>query len=130
MWMHRAGRFASQGNMFSEAPLKRYMKKNCRLKFWRIKDLTKKERDFLLYHINSQLKDPWYKRMYDWVGVFGQAIGLKFINQPWQFYCSERMARDLKGIVSGLDPKSSPEDLNEAFKKSDRMEVYGRWYRD
>lgn len=121
------GEFASQGNVFSSIPLWRYVKKNSRLKFWKIKDLKNWERNKLYTMINKDLRLPWWKRLYDYVGILGQALGIKKINNPWKMYCSERVAKYLREILDDIPLHPSPEDLNELFKKHPRLEVYGRW---
>ena len=141
MSMIYPGLFTSQGNTFSEVPLDRYMTKNSRLKFWRIKDLTLEEESLIRGRILRRLALPWWKRGYDYLGILGQAVGLKFINNPWNVFCSEQVLKDwLEGIISlrivdgdnvtELSEHPSPKDLNEFFKNHPRMEVYGRWSSD
>jgi len=125
------GGFVSQGNTFSGISLNRYMTPNSRLKFWKIKDLTKEEEKLIYDRIRRRLDRPWWKRGYDHVGVLGQALGLRFINNPWAPYCSEQVKKDfLDDIIGGIRKHPSPKDLNELFKKHPRMEVYGRWTAD
>jgi hypothetical protein len=142
MSMINPGEFASQGNTFSQAPLWRYVKKNGRLKFWKIKDLKNWERNKIMSRVNKRLRLPYWKRMYDYLGIFGQATKLRFINNPWKPYCSEQVKYDcLDGIIDlavldkngkivKLPKHPSPKDLNEFFKIHPRMEVYGRWAGD
>lgn len=131
MTMIEPGSFASQGNIFSLATVDRYMTANCRLKFWRIKDLTNDERVLIKRRINARLNRPWIGRQYDYLGVIGQFLGLKWINNPFVPYCSEQVRIDvLEGIIDGIQEHPSPQDLNEAFKNHPRMEVYGRWWSD
>ncbi len=141
MSMIQPGEFASQGNTFSVVPVSRYMTRNSRLKFWRIKDLKEWEKNKILSRINKRLNFPWWKRGYDHIGIIGQALGLKFINNPWRVYCSEQVKADwlddIIGLLAdlGIDATElpnhpSPKDLNEFFKNYPRFEVYGRWSSD
>ena len=134
MVMHRTGFFASQGNMFSEAKLERYMKEGNRLKFFRIKNLTKEERRALSRKMEADLAAPWWKRFYDYPGVIGQALGFRWINSPWRAYCSERVAgwlRTLQRFKNSVTIHPSPQDLNETMKRDEgNFEFYGIWDED
>jgi len=128
MVMHRPGFFASQGNMFSEVPLSRYMKRQNRLKFLEIKNLTIVNRLLLLKRIERDLKAPWYKRFYDYLGIVGQAIGVKKVNSPGNMYCSERVANWLKALFTYIPKHPSPQNLNNVFSDHEQdFRVYGKW---
>lgn len=132
MTMIWPGELASQGNVFSSVPLDRYMTKNSRLKFWRIKDLTQDEEELIYKRIIDRLNLPWWKRLYNYPGIIGQATGLKFINSIFKFpYCSQQVKRDfLDGVIEGVPDNPSPKDLNEFMKTHERFEVAGRWAAD
>jgi len=139
MWANRQGFFASQGNTYSEVEVDRYMKDNMRLKFWKIKKLTPVQKRFIIESINEKLKLPWYKKMYDWLGIIGQTIKIKFISTPGLDYCSEDVPQHLIEIMPYVDedfaeclanlPKhAAPSELNKYFKKNkNHFEVYGTW---
>ena len=134
MVMHRTGFFASQGNMFSEAKLERYMKEGNRLKFFRIKNLTEEERRALSRKMEADLAAPWWRRWYDYRGIIGFAIGLRWLNSPFRMYCSERVASWLKALsrfnkILPLHP--SPEELNKIMKEDTyNFDFYGLWDSD
>lgn len=143
MWMHKEGMFASQGNTYSEVPVSRYMKKGNRLKFVQINGLTDVQRNLIVASINKKLKRGWFKNMYDWIGILGQAIGFKKVSTPGLDYCSEdvpRHARALlpyitdekvKDFISGLPHHGSPEDLNQYMKDNkEGNKLFGRWDSD
>lgn len=142
MWMHRPGFFASQGNTYSEAPLKRYMKPTNRLKFWKIKNLTPVQRKLILASIQKKLNLPWWKTTYDRLGIIGQATGVKFINNPWREYCSEDVPHHLKNvekslpdglaeIVRSIPDHAYPYQIDRILEKfPDYFEVYGYWQGD
>lgn len=143
MWLLEPGFFASQGNTYSKVPIKGYMGKTNRLKFIRVKGLTSIQKRIICTSINRKLALPWWKKLYDWFGIFGQAVGLKTINVTGLNYCSEDVALHLTSIVDYVvDPKfkealslvplhGSPEDLNIYFKQYPQyFEVYGRWEGD
>jgi hypothetical protein len=142
MWMHKPGMFASQGNTYSEIPVESYMRRGNRLKFIRIRGLNVLNKDQIRRSIKAKINRPWYKKTYDWLGILGQAIGLKKISTPGLDYCSEDVPRHLrciapidsnplKSFIKDLPRHGSPEDLNEHFKKhKDVTQVYGRWDSD
>jgi len=127
MMMRRPGYLCSQNNLFREIPLKKYMTKSSILKFWVCEDITEDERTQIFNDVNQQLKEPWYKRFYDYLGVFGQLIGVRGINIEALNYCSERVRRLIKYIISNLKLKPTPEDIDTAFKESPRMKILGYW---
>jgi hypothetical protein len=81
------------------------MKKNNRLKFVELVNLTPVQRALLQASIAAKLARPWWKKGYDWLGIFGQAIGQNWINNPWIDYCSEDPGQHLKNMVAkGMNP--------------------------
>lgn len=142
MWMHRRGYFASQGNTYSEAPLSRYMGRQNRLKMWAIIGLTPVTKKLIIASINKKLARPWWQKRYDWLGIVGQALGIKWINTPWLEYCSEDVPQHLKNVSEYLlEPlasvfrqihrHTSPEDLNKFMEKHPEcFRVHGYWQGD
>ena len=144
MWMHREGFFASQGNTYSEATLARYMKKGNRLKFVRVIGLTPVQRSLIFASISQKLKLPWWRKLYDWTGVLGQAIGWPNLNVPGLDFCSEDVPRPLFGLLKYLDitdvryvdiqniPRhTSPQALNEYMQAHPKtFECVGKWESD
>jgi len=132
MSMHRTGFFASQGWMYKEVPIRTYMEKGYRLKFWKCKNLTTEAREEWLNMIETELKAPWWERKYDIGGIFGQLIFLRFINNPFTRYCSERVAPKIRKFFRiVLRKHPSPSDCNKALTTSpDKAEVLGHYFWD
>ena len=143
MWAHRTGFFASQGNTYSESPASRYMKKGGRLKFYYVSGLSDTQKRLILSSIERKLNLPGWKKAYDWIGIFGQAIGIKKINTPGLNYCSEdvpyhlkfmagHMAEgDTKRVIEAIPNHASPQELNEYFKQNPNVFVlWGKWEAD
>lgn len=134
--------FATQGGTYSKQPFSAYMKRGNRLKFVRIIGLTREGADKILASIEKKLSMPWYRKTYDWLGIFGQAIGIKKVNNPWLEYCSEDVAVHIKECAKYFSDKhktvlelipahGSPQDLNEYVKKYPSLfETYLRWDSD
>ena len=142
MWANKKGKFASQGNTYSEVDVSRYMKDGNRLKFVNILGITPYQRSLIIESIDNKLARPWYKKMYDWLGIFGQAIGLNKINIPGLNYCSEDAPQHLKNayfafgfpmraIIKNMPDHMSPQEFNEYLKKYPEIfAVYGYWDSD
>lgn len=134
--------FATQGGTYSKQPFKAYMKDGNRLKFVRIIGLTKEGANKILASVEEKLAMPWYRKTYDWLGILGQAIGIKKINSPLAEYCSEDVAQHVKAcadtfpnkyktILELMPAHGSPQDLNEYVKKYPSLfETYLRWDSD
>jgi len=130
MIMHKPDFLASQGLFYKEIPMHKFMKPGTYMKFWKCKDITDEERMYILSGVEKDLKDPWWKRFYDYVGVLGSAIGLRNFNIPFLNYCSERVRKRIKIIIPDIQEHPSPADINRLFKENERMEVYGYYISD
>lgn len=137
--------FASQGNVFSLAPLKRYMAENNRLKFVSVIGLGTAHKLALINSIYEKINRPWWKKTYDWLGIAGQAFGARWLNIPGAHICSEDVPHHLRKLVSpqtrippetktalmNLPRHGSPEDLNDYFKaRPEAFEAIGEWVGD
>ena len=131
MWLFEEGNIATQSWIYRKLLLKRYMTKRNMLKFWRIRGLSERERWDIIFKIAIDLKQPWYKRLYDVLGILGQFLKIRQIQSPFRKYCSERVAGDLRTISSLKDiiPKfPAPSDLNKLFNQNpDKFERLGYW---
>lgn len=120
MWTIRPGYFVSQGNTYSEAKMERYMKKGNRLYFFKVVGLTEEQRALIKRSIERKLALPWYKKMYDWVGILGQAIGIKKLNIEGLNYCSEDVVFHLRAALLYETPEQK--ELCEVIKNVPRHE--------
>lgn len=109
-------------------PLDKYLKRNMKLKFW-VLLFSKDIKDMIIEEINRDSKLPWYKTMYDFLGIFGQALGIKKLNNPFKMFCSERNAKYIRIGDPDYPIHGSPEDQNEYMKtKPEFYKVYGYWF--
>jgi hypothetical protein len=132
MVMHRESYFASQGfNGHKEVPVKKYMKPSIMLKFWQCENLSETAKKEFLKMVEKDLKAPWWRNMYDFLGIFGQLIRIRKINIPWARYCSERVVPYIRKIFSIATPEHpAPSDINEIFKRHLKMKILGYWFDD
>lgn len=147
MWFINPCEFISQGNTYSKVPMKRYMKPNARLKFVALKGVTQDGIYVIKKSIKEKLALPWHKKAYNWIGILGQAIGLKFLNFPGLEYCSQDVPQHLKialascpagfpaplnGIIKNIPKNPSPQQFNEYLHDfhSTAFPVYGKWEGD
>lgn len=138
----RPGKLVAQTNFYAEVLMEVYMQKSCRLKFVSLKNLTPIAKNMLYESVARRLKAPWWTRGYDWLGVFGQAIGVKWIQTPGLEYCSEDVIFHLKSImnempefdrmvINSIPKQASPQELNEFVKRYPEVfTVYGKWEAD
>jgi hypothetical protein len=122
MWLYRLDKegepiCASQGWTFKEVPLSKYFKKSY-IKLWRSRNWGADERYIVRRRIDSMMQRPWWKRRYDYLGILGQAVYLRWVNFPFRDYCSESAAKPLRDLVGdGFDVKHpSPTDINKWCK--------------
>jgi hypothetical protein len=138
MEMHKEGFFASQNfSGFKEIPVEKYMKNNISLKFWQYKDLSPEKKKEWIDEVNKELKEPGWKKGYDWLGIVGQFLSkihpkFRWLNIPWAEYCSERVNPRIRNIWNIFLPyKANPSEANEKFKnRPNKMQVFGKWEAD
>lgn len=142
MIMHKPWYVASQGNTYTEFPISRYMLHGGRLKFFRLVLLTSAAKIALINNIQDELKKSWWQRSYDYLGLLGQAIGLKWLNMPGLHYCSEDVVYHLKEIseylltaqqkiINEIPNHGSPQELHDYFQRNPTVfSEYGKWEAD
>ena len=125
MMMHIPGSCVSQGACLDEIGIERYFGRH-RLKFWHNPHWTDAQRMAARAMLRYELTKPRIKRVYDVLGIFGQWINQPWIQLPWNYYCSEHVAKILGAVDEHFFMTTpSPSDLNRYFKASDEWEVYG-----
>ncbi len=130
MEMHFPALLASQQvNGFKEVPIDTYIKDYIQLKFWKKKDITREQKMNWFSCISADLKESWWKRRYDFLGIIGQLLHIRWLNNPWIKYCYERVAENLREALGiELPYRSTPSDMNMSFNKNEDWEVYGYWF--
>lgn len=113
--------------------IEKYLIPSQMLKFWRIKNLTVIEKRAILDAVQTRIHLPLVKRMYDYLGLVGQFFHIKWINSPWQTFCSEQVNFDYIQPVPrarAMNIKEpSPSELDAIFKQHlDVMECIGYWW--
>ena len=129
MWLTPKG-FASQGLRFSYVPTAKYMRRGIKMKFFKIVDMTDEEQAAIYTLIEKRVNAPWWRSRYDFLGIFGQLIGIRKLNNPFTSYCSEQMADDLTLTMVNIKGKPTPEELEEFIKVHPRFEYVGHWIGD
>lgn len=119
----------SQGVLYRRVPLEKYMTGRHRLKFWQ-PDLSHFKKVRLIETIEEALNQPWWRRTYDYVGILGQLIRLRCIQNPFQSYCSERDSAYLREYIPEIPLRPSPSVLNKACEEIEKMVYYGHWFMD
>lgn len=121
---------------FKEKSIEKYLIDGMMLKFWTIRDLTQDERKSIYDAINRRLALPWWRRSYDFLGTFvGQLINVKWLQNPFQEFCSEEVNDDFivpvkRTAVMGIN-EPSPSELNDYFMKNSKIMVcLGYWWMD
>ena len=125
-WIIQPGQFVSQDWMYHSVPMEKYM--GNRLEMWHNPGWFDCERQLLKNLILKSLKEPWYRRMYDWPQIFGIMFGARWFQTPWRRICSDRV--DILKAVD-FDWKTgrhlSPPEIRRIFKADDKYQVFGRF---
>lgn len=107
--------------------ISKYMKKRYMLKFWAY---TGNKKADLIDSIQKDLKSSVVKRRYDFVGILGQLLHWRWLNNPKTYFCSERVSKHLRAIGMKLPKRPNPSELNRLFKKKKTMVCLGHWFED
>jgi hypothetical protein len=132
--MVHPGKVASQNpGGYKEWPIDKVMTSRAFLKFWQFDPVDHSEIDIIREAVEKDLAKPWWKRRYDFLGILGQAVGLRWIQSPWGKFCSESVAANLRLIPrlqAVIPPRPSPAELNQIFKTMPEMKMIGYWWKD
>ena len=129
MWLVRPCVIASQNYLFQSQPVQDYFN-GFRLKFWHCPEWTPAQRKQIIDAIDADLAQPWYRRMYDYLAIVGQGIGISALQTPGIDICSDK-GKYLKLVDLHYDlAHPDPEDVNHYLMMQRKYEVYGRYLPD
>jgi len=126
-WLYKPRIVASQDASYKIRPLFDYMRVGYKLKFYKLINITCVQRILLLAMIQEKLKKGVVKSRYDFLGIIGQATGLRFINNPWTNYCSESVGDDIRKIFGDIRRYPTPEDIDNYCGDHPNFEYLGHW---
>ncbi len=133
-WMLNCGKIVTQSPKgYKEILLDKCMVKRNFLKFYQFDPIDRSEIDIIRKQVEKDLSKPWWARRYDFLGIIGQATGLRWIQSPWGKFCSESVAANLRLIprLQKIIPKwPNPSELNQIFKTMPEFKLLGYWYED
>jgi hypothetical protein len=109
-------------NAYREIPMEQYMKKGTTLGFVKLVNNNPVFLKAFSTSVQNRLHAPWWQTQYDYLGIFGQAIGQTWIHTPGLEYCSVDVIRHLVNacpylpkadqlIINSIPRESSPEAL-------------------
>ncbi len=109
----------SASSWYGEGDVKIYMTPNTCLRYYSLVDINPAAIDALRTYVYNRIKSPWYHKLYDWVGILGEAVGLPKIHTPGLEYCSvdaihaleamePALGGDSQSIISNIDPEQNP----------------------
>ena len=118
----------TQGSTYKEIPIANYMQGKHRLKFFR-PNLDNADKLKIIELVKKDLKEPFYRKWYDWTAIFGQLIGVKWIQSPWQYFCSERVAKYMR-LFYEIPKRPTPAELNKFCEEIEGIKYYGHYLYD
>lgn len=137
------GKFVCQDfGGYHEIPMDGYLKKGGELKFVKLLNSNQEFINAFRKSVLDRLSLPWYRKTYDFLGIFGQAIGQPWIHTPGLEYCSVDVIRHLKNacqylplldrnIIMAIPPESNPQYLDEVICMNPSVfSIYGQWDSD
>lgn len=137
------GKFITQDfGGYHEIPMDQYLKRGGELKFIKITNATPKFNQAFRDGIIERLKQPWYKKIYDYGNILGRAIGINWIHLPGTYDCSEVSLYMIKKysmylllhdqyIINTISDRTSPDDIDQVVKNNPTVfTLYGQWEAD
>lgn len=104
-----AGQFVCQDpGGYNEIPMTKYMVANTQLIFFELVESNPEFVAAFRASVLAKLKGPWYRKTYNWLQIFGQAVGFPWISFPGLDDCSQDTIFHLKAAASKL-PQNSME---------------------
>jgi len=128
MIMYEKDKLASQNMFFRSVAIEEYLKPYIRLKFFGFKNLSPSQREIMIEAIKRDLKDKWYKRTYDFLGIFGHLIHIPKLNNPFKTYCTERVNKYLRLIGYNPPKHPTPAQMNRWLVENDDFSKLGYWF--
>lgn len=123
MWLHRQWVFATQGGRFEEVPITDFLAGKHRLRFWHNPAWTREQKGAILADVERKLAQ---RGRYDWLGVVGQFLKMRWINFSGRDYCSESAGETLSVAEPTFAMRHpSPADLNRWCKDHPQMVTAG-----
>ena len=93
----------SLNSWYGKGKMEQYMTPGTTLKFYQLKNINSLAIEDLRNYVANRIASPWYKKMYDWIGIFGEAIGFPKIHTPGLEYCSVDTIHAMQAMVSLTD---------------------------
>ena len=132
MEMPRPGVLVTQNlTGLKEVPVNKYVNKTTRLKLVFNAKLTNEQKRDWLWSIEKDLNPKWWQRLfmfrYDWIGILGQSLHIKWLQNPLSYYCSERVSNRIKNVFKYmLNVQLSPYELDKFLKTNGDWKVFGK----
>ena len=120
--------FASQLTTFREVPVEKYMKRYYRLKFYGLK-ANEETKQLIIQRVEKILSLPFYKRIYDYLGILGQFLRFRKLQNPFAYYCSE-IITDILEPFHKFPPRRTPSELNRLMANSPKFKYLGHFFID
>ena len=123
-------KFASQlFTTFREVDIRDYMKRHYRIKFYKIIGTAKQKRRIIRI-VEQQLAKSVFARLYDYLGVIGVRIGMRWLQIPFLNYCSEFVIKALK-VLYKFKPRRTPAEMNKRMEiLPKKFKYYGHYIVD
>jgi hypothetical protein len=133
------GKFCSQGVTFLEQDMANWMRPDGVLTFVQLVNNSPAFTNAFKTSVQRRLSASWWTKMYDFLGIFGQAIGQDWIHTPGLEYCSVDVIRHLVNacpylpkadqlVINAIPRESSPEYLwYTILQHPEVFSVYGTW---
>ncbi len=128
--MHISGFVATQDPVgFREVPIEKYMRPQYHLKFWKYEPITEEQRQDWVNTLKNELNAPWRRRRYDFLGIIGHMLHIRWLNNPFIKYCTERVAEHMRDILQLVIPKRrNPSEMNKVFHEIRGMKILGYYF--
>ena len=133
------GKFCSQGLTFLEQDMSRWLNPGGQLAFVKLVNSTPDFIKAFTTSVQKRLSSSWWHKLYDFPGIFGQAIGQNWIHTPGLEYCSVDVIRHLVNacpylpkpdqlVINNIPRESNPEFLWQIILEHPEVfSVYGTW---
>lgn len=117
---------------YGEGSMEKYMIPGNILKFYQLVDINIHAILALENYVANRIASPWWHKLYDWVGIMGEAVGLPKIHTPGLEYCSvdaihalevmaPAMPKDAQVVINSIPIEENPGYLDQVMASNPKI---------
>lgn len=117
MILMHGNRVITQNLVIKEKSISHYVENDYYLEFYANPNWGEDERIIATSYVESRLNAPLSRRVYDFLGILGQATNLRWLQSPKNYYCSECVAELLNLLGEEVPRRMRPIEIRDKLRR-------------